>query len=163
VSSGRSSIAASAIFVTLVSLIASAPTHAETAAAQATKAGKPSMIQTSDAAKPASYNANSLHRLDFRVVGKSCAVCLMKIQRQVKILPGAVKVAVMLRKPYGGVVVYDSSKISKDKLMQTILAQDKDVRIEQIVDTSINKVPTVLIPLYGIPKRTTTTAAAEGQ
>jgi copper chaperone CopZ len=110
------------------------------------------MIQTSEAAKPASYNAKALRRLDFRVVGKSCAVCLMKIQRTMKTLPGVVKVAVMLRKPYGGVIVYDSSKVSKNKLLETVLAQDKDVRVEQQIDNAISKVPSILIPLYGIPK-----------
>jgi len=161
VSSGRANLAKCAVFVAAITLFAHTGAKAETATKEATKPGKPSMIQSSDAAKPASYNPNGLHRLDFRVVGKSCAVCLMGIQRKVKTIPGVVKVAVMLRKPYGAVIVYDSTKVSKDKLMETAKAQDKDVRIEQAVDNAIAKVPNILIPLYGIPKQTAQTSASE--
>lgn len=159
-SSGSSRVAAGAAFIAVLALATVSPLHAETASKPETKPGKPSMIQTSEAAKPASYNPKALRRLDFRVVGKSCAVCLMKIQRTVKTLPGVVKVAVMLRKPYGGVIVYDSGKISKDKLVETIKAQDKDVRVEGITETAILKVPAILIPLYGIPKSSAKTAGS---
>lgn len=158
-SSGRASLAASAAFAAAITLIAGPSARAETAATEANKPGKPSMIQASEAAKPASYNPKGLHRLDFRVVGKSCAVCLMGIQRKVKAMPGVVKVAVMLRKPYGAVIIYDSTKVSKDKLMETAKSQDKDVRIEQSVDNAIPKIPSILIPLYAIPKQTAQTTA----
>lgn len=151
-SSRSSRFTASAVVIAGLALAIGSSVQAENASKPETKPGKPSMIQTSEAAKPASYNAKALRRLDFRVVGKSCAVCLMKIQRTTKTLPGVVKVAVMLRKPYGGVIVYDSSKVSKNKLLETVLAQDKDVRVEQQIDNAISKVPSILIPLYGIPK-----------
>ena len=151
-SPGREGIAAGAALAAAITLIASVSADAETAKAETTKADKPSMIQASEAAKPASYNPKSLRRLDFRVVGKSCAVCLMGIQRKVKGINGVVKVAVMLRKPYGAVIIYDSSKISKDKLLETAKSQDKDVRIEQSIDNPIQKLPNILIPLYGVPK-----------
>lgn len=160
-SSGRASLAKGAVFVAAIILFPHLCAKAQTATKETSKPGKPSMIQTSDAAKPASYNPKGLHRLDFRVVGKSCAVCLMGIQRKVKAIPGVVKVAVMLRKPYGAVIVYDSTKVSKDKLMETAKSQDKDVRIEQSVDNAIPKVPNILIPLYGIPKQTAQTSASE--
>jgi copper chaperone CopZ len=126
--------------------------HAETTTAPAAKPGKPSMIQTSEAAKPASYNAKALRRLDFKVKGKSCAVCLMGIQRKFKSLPGVVKAAVMLKPPYGAVVIYDSSKISMQELIEKAKKQEKEVRVEQVTDFPVQKIPTILIPLYGIPK-----------
>lgn len=125
---------------------------AETTTAPAVKPGKPSMIQTSEPAQPSTYNANSLRRLDFRVVGKSCAVCLMGIQRKFKAMPGVVKAAVMLKKPYGAAVIYDSSKVSKEQLLKKAREQDKDVKVEQPADSAIKKIPVIFIPLYGIPK-----------
>lgn len=133
--------------------------RAETASASKPPAtSKPSMIQAAEPSKPVSFNAKTLRRLDFKVVGKSCAVCLMGIQKKVKDMPGVVKAAVMLKRPYGAVIVYDSSKTTKDKLLEKARSQDKEVKIEQITDFSIQKLPTVLIPLYGIP---TATASAE--
>ncbi len=128
--------------------------RAETTTAQAAKPGKPSMIQTSEPAKASSYNAKALRRMDFKVVGKSCAVCLMGIQKKFKSMIGVVKAAVMLKKPYGAVVIYDSSKVSMQTLLEKAKSQDKEVKIEQVTDFPIQKIPTILIPLYGIPKGT---------
>lgn len=152
-SSCRAPMSPASIFVIFlsVSTIAS-QSRAETTSPPAAKAGKPSMIQTSEAAKPSTYNAKALHRLDFRVVGKSCAKCLMDIQKAFKTMPGVVKAAVMLKKPYGAVVIYDSSKTSKEDLLKKAKSQDKDVRIEQETDSAIQKLPVILIPLYAIPK-----------
>ncbi len=135
--------------------------RAETTTAQATKPGKPSMIQTSEPAKPSSYNAKALRRLDFRVVGKSCAVCLMGIQSKFKSMIGVVKAAVMLKKPYGAVVIYDSSKVNMQTLLAKARTQDKEVKIEQPTDFPIQKIPTILIPLYGIPKSAPVTTASD--
>jgi len=137
-------------FLSALSLANSVSAQAQ--ANDSAKPGKPSMIQTSEPAKPASYNANSLHRLDFRVVGKSCAVCLMGIQKKVKVMPGVVKAAVMLKRPYGAVIIYDSTKQSKESLINKAKAEDKEVKVEQVTDFPIQKLPTILIPLYGIPK-----------
>lgn len=107
------------------------------------------VITTSES--PSQYNAKALHRLDFKVLGKSCAVCLLKIQRTVKALPGVVKVAIMLRRPYGAVILYDSSRISKDKLLTTVKSVDKSVKVDEVSDAAIDKPPVVLIPLYKVP------------
>lgn len=135
--------------------------RAETTTAQAAKPGKPSMIQTSEPAKPSSYNAKALRRLDFRVVGKSCAVCLMGIQRKFKSMIGVVKAAVMLKKPYGAVVIYDSSKVSMQTLLDKAKSQDKEVKIQQVTDFPIQKIPTILIPLYGIQKNATVAPSSD--
>ena len=150
-SSGRELLTLASAFFFALS-VSTPQAFAEATAAPAVKPGKPSMIQTSEAAKPSSYNAKALHRLDFRVVGKSCAKCLMDIQKVFKAMPGVVKAAVMLKKPYGAVVIYDSSKVSKDELLKKARAQDKDVRIEQEIDSAIPKLPIILIPIYALPR-----------
>ena len=133
-----------------VSLLAQAAA-AETATNQA-KPSKPSMIPTAEPDKPVAFNPKNLRRLDFKVQGKSCAVCLMGIQKKVKAMPGVIKIAVMLKRPYGAVVIYDSSKITAAKILEKAKAEDKEVKIVEATDFSIQKLPTVLITLYGIPK-----------
>lgn len=92
------------------------------------------------------YNPNSLHRLDFRVVGKSCAVCLHKMQDRMKTLAGTVKAEVMLKSPYGAVVIYDSKQMTKDKILDKCREGVEDVSFEDIKDVPIKTLPLVLIP-----------------
>jgi len=94
------------------------------------------------------YDHNALHRVDFRVTGKSCAVCLHKIQERMKGLPGAVEVAVMLKKPYGAVVIYDSSKLNLKSILDIAVKGEPEVKIVDVKDESIKKLPVVLIPAY---------------
>jgi copper chaperone CopZ len=94
------------------------------------------------------YNAKALHRLDFRVEGKSCAICLYKIQERIKDLPGAVKSEVMVKKPYGAVIIYDSSQLTQDKIVTVAKKDEPEVRLVGIKDEPIKKIPVVLIPLY---------------
>ena len=94
------------------------------------------------------YNHNALHRVDFRVTGKSCAICLHKIQERMKGLPGAVEAAVMLKKPYGAVVIYDSSKLTLKSILDIAVKGEPEVKIVDVKDESIKKLPVVLIPAY---------------
>lgn len=95
-----------------------------------------------------SFKEGALHRVDFRVTGKSCAICLHKIQERMKGLPGAVQAAVMLKKPYGAVVIYDSSKVNVKAILEVAVKGEPDVKIVDVKDESIKKPPVVLIPLY---------------
>ncbi|MDR3613446.1 MAG: hypothetical protein P4L53_07760 [Candidatus Obscuribacterales bacterium] len=94
------------------------------------------------------YNHNALHRVDFRVTGKNCAVCLHKIQERMKGLPGAIEAAVMLKKPYGAVVIYDSSKLNLKAILDIAVKGEPEVKIVDVKDESIKKLPVVLIPAY---------------
>ena len=164
VSSGKTLLTLASVFLFALSVSTNQAPRAfaeATAGPVITKPGKPSMIQTSEAAKPSSYNAKTLHRLDFRVVGKSCAKCLMDIQKVFKSMPGVVKAAVMLKKPYGAVVIYDSSKVSKEELLKKARDQDKDVRIEEAIDRAIPKLPIILIPIYALPRSPVTSPSAD--
>jgi cyanuric acid amidohydrolase len=98
------------------------------------------------------YNANALHRLDFRIEGKSCAICLYRIQERVKTLPGTVKSAIMLKKPYGAVIIYDSSQLSQSKIEETAKKGEPEVRLVGLKDEAIKKLPTILIPIYSQPQ-----------
>jgi copper chaperone CopZ len=94
------------------------------------------------------YNHNALHRVDFRVTGKNCAVCLHKIQERMKGLPGTVEAAVMLKKPFGAVVIYDSSKLNLKAILDIAVKGEPEVKIVDVKDESIKKLPVVLIPAY---------------
>jgi hypothetical protein len=108
----------------------------------------PDMVSNTKA-KPANINFKALHRLDFVIKGKSCPVCLLKMQKRLNETTGVVKVAVMLRKPYGGVVIYDSTKLEQKKILD--IAKDHEPAIEfvQVEDEAIPKVPVILIPHHG--------------
>ncbi len=95
-----------------------------------------------------SINMKALRRFDFRIVGKTCAVCLLGIQKRLRKTPGVAKVAVMIKKPYGGVAIYDSSKINKDTLVNKIKEGEKEVKIEEPADSQVDRIPPVLIPKY---------------
>jgi copper chaperone CopZ len=103
----------------------------------------------SNTASKASYNAAALHRLDFKVVGKSCAVCLLGIQRRMGLVPGVVKVAVQLKKPYAATVIYDSSKTGKEKILAKAKEGLSDLETTTLEDEPISKLPTILIPKIG--------------
>jgi hypothetical protein len=102
---------------------------------------------------PHSYNAHALHRLDFRVVGKSCGLCLHQMQERMRELPGIVDVGVMMVKPYGAAVIYDSTKVRADKIFAKAKEGVPEVSFEDKKDVPIKTVPKVLVPA----------AAAEGE
>jgi len=133
-----------------------APTTAPAAAPLKTKAGteitkgKSGLISTTGAeTKTPSYNPNALHRLDFKITGKSCAVCLLGIQKRVNSVPGSIKAAVQLQSPYAAVVLYDSSKTNQKALLAKAQETVPEVKFVSIEDTAIAKIPTVLVPKIG--------------
>lgn len=92
------------------------------------------------------YNQKDLRRFDFRVVGKSCATCLHHMQDRMKELPGTLKAAVMLQKPYGAVVIYDSSKVNITKILDKAKEGLTDVEFEDRKDVPIKSIPIILVP-----------------
>lgn len=87
---------------------------------------------------------SNLHRADFRVVGTKCAVCLNRIASELSAAKGVIKADVSIFAPYGGVVVYDHSKTSLEKI-QAAIASEK-VTLEGLKDKAIAKVPAVIVP-----------------
>jgi len=96
--------------------------------------------------KPKHYDKNALHRLDFRIQGKSCAVCLLSIERRIKGFAGVISTAVMLKKPYGASVIYDSKQVNEQKLLDAAKLNEPQIKLLDVNDTAIVKIPVVLIP-----------------
>lgn len=94
----------------------------------------------------ANQSKGGLRRLDFFVQGKSCAVCLMGIQKRIKALNGTIKVAIMLKKPYGASVIYDSKKLGKEKLIEAIKRNEPKVSLLDVQDQAVEQSPFILIP-----------------
>ena len=136
------------VFATGLPTLAGTPVKTKTGATLSPE----SMISNSES--QAKYNPKALHRMDFRVIGKSCAVCLLGIQKRIYTLPGVVKVAVQLKPPYAATIIYDSSKTDKDKIMARAKQGLSDLVVAQLEDASIASVPMILIPKIGNDART---------
>lgn len=48
-----------------------------------------------------------VHRFDFRLEGVSCGRCIVNIRKALRLTKGVSRCELALRKPYGGVVIYD--------------------------------------------------------
>lgn len=100
-----------------------------------------------------SISSGALHRMDFRVTGKGCAACLLKIQKKLQTSPGVARVAIMLRKPYGATVIYDATKTSSDKILAIAKDSEQAARYLDVIDKPIPKIPLVLVPIYNDPTK----------
>jgi copper chaperone CopZ len=100
------------------------------------------------AASSSHYDKNALHRVDLRIVGKSCPICLLNIKKKVNALTGVVKADVMLKKPYGVSVIYDAKQVKSDKIVETVKSYEKNTFVEDVHDAAVSKVPLVLIPPF---------------
>ncbi len=89
---------------------------------------------------------HNLRRLDFRIKGKSCAVCLIGIENRLKDAAGVLKVAVMLKNPYGASVIYDAKKTTEKNILRVAQNNDKSISLLAVKDTHLSKFPVVLIP-----------------
>lgn len=97
----------------------------------------------------AKLNLNALKRLDFRVEGASCAICLGRIRKRLESAKGIAKVAVAIQKPYGVAVIYDSTKTEKDKIFQAGLKGEKEkVLFLDDHEEKLDKMPFILIPKF---------------
>lgn len=144
---------ASLLILSCLAITAGSPALAgasETALKQEPKSTtRYSPIAGSDASpgeKTKHYDPSALRRLDFRIVGKSCAVCLLGIQRRIKALDGTVRVAVMLKKPYGASIIYDSKQLTEQKLILNAKANEPLIKLTDIKDEAIDRVPLILVP-----------------
>lgn len=92
-------------------------------------------------------NMNALTRLDFRVEGASCAICLGRIRKRIEKAKGIAKVSVAISKPYGVAVIYDNSKTKKEKIFEAGLkGETEKVRFLDDQEEKLEKMPFILIP-----------------
>lgn len=97
----------------------------------------------------AKLNMSALKRLDFRVEGASCAICLGRIRKRLEATKGIAKVAVSIQKPYGVAVIYDSTRTEKDKIFQAGLKGEKEkVVFLDDQEEKLDKMPFILIPKF---------------
>lgn len=149
--SARMGVAAAAV----LSIWVGAP--AQLAAAPSAKETVPSPAKPNIFIKTTGEGVNAisgaLHRMDFRVVGKGCAACLLKIQKKLQATPGVIRVAIMLRKPYGATVIYDAKITSQEKILDIAKDQERAARYMDVIDRSIARIPIVLVPIYNDPTK----------
>ncbi|CAN5414429.1 hypothetical protein BH11CYA1_BH11CYA1_44370 [soil metagenome] len=113
-------------------------------------------VPTSKAAVGATASSSSkspqqkFHRFDFRLEGVSCARCILNIRTALRNTKGVSRCEVALRKPYGGVVIYNPAVTDVPKLTKiTITADPKTtVTVKDAIDEVIQNAPVVLIPKY---------------
>lgn len=97
----------------------------------------------------AKLNLSALKRLDFRVEGASCAICLGRIRKRLETSKGIAKVAVAIQKPYGVAVIFDSTKTEKEKIFQAGLKGEKEkVLFLDEQEEKLDKMPFILIPKF---------------
>lgn len=97
----------------------------------------------------AKLNMSALKRLDFRVEGASCAICLGRIRKRIEASKGIAKVAVAIQKPYGVAVIFDSTKTEKQKIFQAGLKGEKEkVLFLDEQEEKLDKMPFILIPKF---------------
>ena len=132
------------LFSTFLSLSTCLPTKASPATAVNAKA------TTTTKGADSKAKQQKLHRFDFRLEGVSCGRCIVNIRTALRKTKGVNRCEVALRKPYGGVVVYDAGLTDVQKLTKiTITADPKTaVIVKDPIDESIEKVPVGLIPKY---------------
>ncbi len=98
--------------------------------------------------KPNYSNGANLHRLDFRIEGKSCAACLLSIQRKLNSLPGVKEAVVMLKRPFGASVIYQETEIKEDEIIAIVKDKEPNIKVLEVNDSSITKVPSPIIPPF---------------
>ncbi len=101
----------------------------------------------SDVKQNYSKTAN-LHRLDFRIEGKSCAACLLSIQRKLNSLPGVKEAVVMLKRPFGASVIYQETEIKQDEILAIVKEKEPNIKVLEVNDSNIAKVPSPIIPPF---------------
>lgn len=93
---------------------------------------------------------NALRRMDCRVEGSTCAACLGRIRKRIDKLDAVLKAAVSIKKPYGLVAIYDSTRTNKDKILEEGMREEKstDLKFLDVQDEACPKPPLVLWPKY---------------
>lgn len=101
-------------------------------------------VGASEQSERTAQTAANLHRADFRIVGTTCAACLKRIASEISAVKGVIKADVSIFAPYGGVIIYDLTRTSLEKI-QAAIASEKVV-LEGLKDKAITKVPAVIVP-----------------
>ncbi len=112
-------------------------------------ASKPVSTTTKTVSAPTTVG-QKMRRLDFRLEGASCATCLLKIRSVLRATKGVSRCELALRKPYGGVVIYNAAQIDIKKITELATKADprSSVSVKDVLDEPIAKEPLMLIPKH---------------
>ncbi|MBK9142934.1 MAG: cation transporter [Candidatus Melainabacteria bacterium] len=126
-----------------------AENHSAKGDSKAVSKSDPMVMSESKSAKAvAKVDPKNLTRMDFRVEGSSCASCLGRIRKRIMKEKGVVECAIAVKKPFGCAVIYDSSKTSKNEILEKGKGDEKDVKILDITEEHIDKMPFILVPKF---------------
>ena len=74
--------------------------------------------------------AESLRRLDFKLEGVSCARCIINTRDALRGVKGVKRCEISLKKPYGGVVIYETGKTTVEALCKRAETADPKVPLK---------------------------------
>lgn len=104
-----------------------------------------SLAPQASCATPDKSTANAeLHRLDFRVEGASCVVCLRRIGQELRDTKGVFKADVSIYKPNWAIVIYDAKKTNLEHFKSAVKAEN--VKFVDLEDKRISEMPFLVIP-----------------
>ncbi|MBU6454344.1 MAG: hypothetical protein KGS72_21380 [Cyanobacteria bacterium REEB67] len=86
----------------------------------------------------------SLQRVDWQVVGSSCATCLIRLEKKLRATAGVVKVVVSIYKPFNAALIYDRDQVSWTKI-KAVMDSEK-VGVANLKEAGISDLPLVLEP-----------------
>lgn len=156
----HSKLTASFVLVLVVALVASQQGtageikgEAASDASAASRVTTPRVFTSSNGLqedKEKRLDMSALRRMDCRVEGSTCAACLGRIRKRIDKMDAVLKAAVSIKKPYGLVAIYDSTKTNKDKILEEGLKEEKSTELKflDVLDEKCPKVPLVLWPKY---------------
>jgi copper chaperone CopZ len=98
-----------------------------------------------DVKPPSKAALKSLHRVDFRVEGATCVVCIRRVAKALQDQKGVLKADVSIYKPHWALVIYNSKETNFDKLADLVKVKE-NVRIVDIEDKAISSMPVLILP-----------------
>lgn len=141
-----------------VSLFTGAALAADTETKKNSSQSSGPAAQNKSAAKSESGEAKGLHRLDFHLQGVSCATCILAMRAALRATKGVNRAEIALRKPYGGVLIYDPGKTTIKELISVAEKADRNrkARVLDPVEEPVAAIPLVLVPKYNALQKSET-------
>ena len=95
-------------------------------------------------AAPVHSHGQALHRLEFKIQGASCVVCLRRIAKTFRDSKGVMKADVSIFRPYWSIIIYDAKETNLAKITDAI--KSEKVQLLEVEDKPISEMPLLLIP-----------------
>jgi hypothetical protein len=101
-------------------------------------------------ARAEAKSKGAMHQVDFILAHASCPSCILKVRAALRATAGVVKCEIALRKPYGGVFIYEPGKVDLAKLKAVATQADPNhvVDMTEVKEKTVTEVPHLLVPYY---------------